>query len=269
MAYHEEEERLKLKRLNSKQAIALAMQGKWQEAIVTNKSILDLFPDDVDTYNRLGRAYMEKGEYGDAKKAYERSLKLDAYNTIAKKNLLRLSQLKNISKNPKEHAHTVEPHFIEEAGKSGVLNLQRLASPKTLAKLVAGDKVTLKVDTTNLVAKTTTGEYIGLVEPRHAQRLMKLIKGGNIYSAAIINSDNNKVTIIIRETYTHPSLIGQPSFPPRWAESLQTSGSNDRAAGEHWEDEDEVEDSGYLPEEEPETLLPEDYSPTDEVGSED
>lgn len=267
MAYHEEEQ-LKLKRLNSKQAIALAMQGKWREAIATNKSILELFPDDVDAYNRLGRAYMEKGEYGEAKKSYERSLKLDAYNAIAKKNLLRLSQLKDISKNPKEHVHTVEPHFIEEAGKSGVVNLQRLASPKTLARLVAGDKVTLKVDTTNLVAKTTTGEYIGLVELRHAQRLMKLIKGGNIYSAAIINSDDKKVTIIIRETYTHPNLVGQPSFPPRWAESLQTSG-NDRTAGERWEDEDEVEEAGYLPEEEPESLLPEDYSPTDEVGSED
>jgi hypothetical protein len=267
MTYHEEEQ-LKLKRLNSKQAIALAMQGKWQEAIETNKSILELFPDDVDAYNRLGRAYMEKGEYGEAKKAYQRSLKLDAYNAIAKKNLLRLSQLKEISKNPKEHVHTVEPHFIEEAGKSGVVNLQRLASPKTLARLVAGDKVTLRVDTTNLVAKTTTGEYIGLVEPRHAQRLMKFIKGGNKYSAAVISSDDNKVTIIIRETYTHPSLVGQPSFPPRWAESLQIS-SNDRATKEQWEDEEELEEASYPAEEEPESLLPEDYSPTDEVGSEE
>ena len=266
MAYHEDEQ-LKLKRLNSKQAIALAMQGKWQEAINTNKSILEFFPDDADALNRLGRAYMEKGEYGEAKKAYEQSLSLDAYNTIAKKNLLRLSQLKEVSKSHKEHIHTVEPHFIEEAGKSGVVTLQRLASPKTLARLVAGDKVTLKTDTNNLVAKTTTGEYIGTIEPRHAQRLIRFIKGGNKYSAAIINSDNNKVTIIIREIYNHPSLVGQPSFPPRWAESLRDK-SSDKVAEESLEEE-ELEESGYSNEEEPEQFLPDDYSPTDELGRND
>lgn len=120
MAYHEEEQ-LKLKRLKTKQAIALAMQGKWQEAIDINKTILDIFPDDVDAYNRLGRAYMEKGIYPDAKKAYEKSLNLDPYNAIAKKNLIRLSQMQEAPKSAKEHVHTVEPQFIEEAGKSGVV----------------------------------------------------------------------------------------------------------------------------------------------------
>ncbi|MBN1366837.1 MAG: tetratricopeptide repeat protein [Dehalococcoidales bacterium] len=264
MAYHEEEQ-LKLKRINTKQAIALAMQGKWQEAIVTNKNIIEIFPDDVDAYNRLGRAYMETGEYRQAQKAYEHSLNLDAYNAIAKKNLQRLTQLKEITKNPKQHVHTVQPHFIEEAGKSGVLSLQRLASAKTLAGLVAGDVVILKVDITNLVIKTTTGEYIGTVEPKHAQRLIKLIKGGNKYSAAIISSDVSKVTVIVRETYTHPSLVGQPSFPPRWVESARTT---ERAVEQWEEDEEEEEEPGYT-DEEPEPILPEDYSPTDELGSEE
>ncbi len=267
MAYHEDEQ-LKLKRLNTKRAITLAMQGHWQEAIATNKTIIEAFPDDVDAHNRLGRAYMEKGEYSEAKKAYERSLTLDAYNTIAKKNLLRISQLKEVSKNPKEHPHTVEPHFIEEAGKSGVVNLQRLASTKTLARLVAGDKVSLKVDINNLAVKTTTGEYIGMVEPRHAQRLIKLIKGGNKYSAAIINAEENKVTVIIRETYTDPNLIGQPSFPPRWAESLRTYEGN-KGTSESWEEEEDMEEAGYAVEEEPESILPEDYSPTDDIRSEE
>ncbi len=262
MAYHEEEQ-LKLKRVNTKQAIALAMQGKWQEAIDTNKSIINVFPDDVDAYNRLGRAYMETGEYSQAQKAYEHSLHIDAYNAIAKKNLQRLTQLKQISKNPKQRVQTVEPHFIEEAGKSGVVSLQRLATGKVLARLVAGDPATLKVDVTNLLVKTTTGEYIGTVEPRHAQRLIKLMKGGNKYSAAIISSDTGKVTIIIRETFTHPSLVGQPSFPPRWVEITHT----DEHAEEQWEEEEEEEPE--YSEEEPESVLPEDYSPTDELGSEE
>ncbi len=263
MAYHEEEQ-LKLKRVNTKQAIALAMQGKWQEAIVTNKSIINVFPEDVDAYNRLGRAYMETGEYVQAQKAYEHSLRIDAYNAIAKKNLQRLTQLKQIAKSPnKQRGQTVEPHFIEEAGKSGVVSLQRLATGKGLARLVAGDPVTLKIDVTNLLVKTTTGEYIGMVDPRHAQRLIKFIKGGNKYSAAIISADTNKVTIIIRETFTHPSLVGQPSFPPRWAEITHTAERTE----DQWEDEED-EEPEYT-EEEPESVLPEDYSPTDELGSEE
>lgn len=264
MTFHEEEQ-LKFKRLNTKQAIALAMQGKWQEAIDTNKSIINVFPDDVDAFNRLGRAYMETGEYHQAQKAYEKSLHLDAYNAIAKKNLQRLTQLKQISKNHKQPVHTVQPHFIEEAGKSGVLSLQRLASAKTLASLVAGDLVALKVDITNLVVKTTTGEYIGTVEPRHAQRLIKLMKGGNKYSAAIISSDTNKVTVIVRETFTHPSQVGQPSFPPRWVESARTP----EHAEEQWEEDEDEEEEAVYTEEEPESILPEDYSPTDELGRED
>lgn len=264
MAYHEEEQ-LKLKRVNTKQAIALAMQGKWQEAIVTNKSIIDVFPDDVDAYNRLGRAYMETGEYHQSQKAYEHSVRIDAYNAIAKKNLQRLTQLKQIAKSPnKQPVQTVEPHFIEEAGKSGVVSLQRLATSKVLARLVAGDPVTLKIDVTNLLVKTTTGEYVGTVEPKHAQRLIKLMKGGNKYSAAVISSDSNKVTIIIRETFTHPSLVGQPSFPPRWTEKARTTERTE----EQWDEEDEEEEPSYT-EEEPESVLPEDYSPTDELGSEE
>jgi tetratricopeptide (TPR) repeat protein len=263
MAYHEEEQ-LKIKRIKSKQAIALAMQGKWQEAIDINQTILEVFPDDVDAYNRLGRAYMENGVYAEARKAYEKSLKLDPYNAIAKKNLIRLSQLQEAPKSPKEHVHAVEPHFIEEAGKSGVVTLLQLASPKTLVRLVAGDQVYLKADASNLQVKSGLGEHIGQVEPRHAQRLLKLMKGGNKYSAAIISATENKVTVIIRETYQHPNLVGQPSFPPRWAEGLHQY-PGDRVAAE--DDDEEIEDTDYAAEEEAD-ILPEDYSPTDEVENE-
>jgi tetratricopeptide (TPR) repeat protein len=262
MAYHEEEQ-LKFKRMNTKQAIAFAMQGKWKDAININKAILEIFPDDVDTYNRLGRAFMETGSYGDARRAYEKSLGLDAYNTIAKKNLARLTQLKEAPAGAKSRANTVEPHFVEEAGKSGVLNLHRLPSSKILARLVAGDQVFLKAEQTKMLVKSGQGEYIGEIEPRHAQRLIKLMKGGNKYSAAIISASDNKVTVIIRETYQHPNLVGQPSFPPRWAEGLhQYTGLG--SAEE--EEEEEEEQPGTAYEEEEEAV--EEYSSSDGLDSE-
>ena len=55
---YQEEERTRLKRQSSKQAIALALQGQWREAVAANKGILENFPKDVDAYNRLGRAYL-------------------------------------------------------------------------------------------------------------------------------------------------------------------------------------------------------------------
>src|SRR3972149_9656314 len=92
MAYHEEES-TKLRRQSSKQAIALAIEGRWREAVAANQSFIESFPDDVDAYNRLGRAHMELGEYSLAREAYEKATKVDPYNTIARKNLNRLSRL--------------------------------------------------------------------------------------------------------------------------------------------------------------------------------
>ena len=53
---YQEAEQVGLKRRRSKQAVALAMEGRWREAIAINKEIIEGFPDDVEAYNRLGKA---------------------------------------------------------------------------------------------------------------------------------------------------------------------------------------------------------------------
>ena len=94
MSSFQTEERNKLRRHWVEQAIALAMQNKWSDAIKVNQSIIDLFPQDTDALNRLGRALMELGHYGDARDAYQKTVTLDPSNTIARKNLARLASLK-------------------------------------------------------------------------------------------------------------------------------------------------------------------------------
>ena len=213
---YQEEEQAGLRRRRSKQAIALAMQGRWREAIEANKSLIESFPNDVNAYNRLGRAHMELGEYSQAKKAYRRALELDPYNTIARKNLERLSRLGEAVVSLPEDSHHVEPqHFVEETGKAGVVNLYRLGSKEVLAKMVAGDKAYLKIDGSSLIVENAQGEYLGQVEPKHEQRLMKLMEGGNKYSAAIISSTEGMVTVIVREVYQDPSQVGKLSFPAK------------------------------------------------------
>ena len=219
MAYQEEEQ-VRLRRQRSKQAITLAMQGRWREAVAANQEIIASFPHDVDAYNRLGRAYIELGEYPQAKEAYQRAIELDPYNVIAQKNLRRLPYLEEVGS--EADSDRVEPqHFIEETGKAGVVSLYRLAPPEVLAKMAAGNKVYLKVDGTGLAVANAGGDYLGQVEPRHAQRLIKLIEGGNQYAAAVVSAAEDRVLVIIREAYQDPSMADQLSFPPKGGESLR------------------------------------------------
>ena len=219
MTYQEEE--AKLVRQDSKQAIALAMQGRWREAVAANKSLIENFPGDVGAYNRLGRAYMELGDYSQAREAYNQAVELDPYNVIAKKNLHRLSYLKEpiITE---VGTDKVEPqHFIEEIGKAGVVYLYELAPKEIRARMVAGDKVYLKVEGSSLTVGNSRGEYLGHVAPRLAQRLARLIAGGNKYTAAVVSSREDMMTVIVREVYQDPSQVGRLSFPPKGLEEVR------------------------------------------------
>ena len=220
MAYQEEEQ-VRLRRQRSKQAIALAMQGRWREAVAANQDILTSFPGDVEAYNRLGRAYRELGEYETAKEAYEKAIELDPYNIIAQKNLQRLAYLGEVGGSAAASDRVDPQHFIEETGKTGVVILHKLAPLAVLAKIGAGDRVYLKINGPGLNVENGNGEYVGQVEPKHGQRLIKLMEGGNRYSAAIVSASEERVMVIIREVYRDPSQAGQLSFPPKGMENLR------------------------------------------------
>ncbi len=117
----------------------------------------------------------------------------------------------------------MEPRvFIEETGKAGVVNLHRLASKEVLAEVVAGDNVNLRIDDSSLIVEDATSlEYLGRVEPRYSQRLIKLMNGGNRYAATVISSSESHLTIIIREVYQNPSQAGQLSFPAKGLSKLK------------------------------------------------
>lgn len=220
MSYYKEEDKAKLKRQSGRQSIALAIEGKWQEAIGANKSIIENFPNDVNAYNRLGRAYTELGDYAQARAAYEKAIEIDVYNSIAKKNLNRLSRLGQAGTG--HEGHKIEPQqFIEEVGKAGIVNLTHVAPPEVLAKMVAGEAVVLKVDGANLSVENDHAEYLGQVGNKTGQRLVKLMEGGNKYTAAIVSASEASVTVIIREVYQDPSQAGKFSFSPRESEGLR------------------------------------------------
>ena len=269
MMIQDNEEQASVIRLNARRAIALAMEGRWQEAVVANQTILGSVPGDVDTLNRLGRAYMELREYDEARAAYQRAKEFDPYNSIADKNLKRLAALKAESAGdilPKETDRPVEPrYFIEETGKAGVVRLVNLAPRSVLAKIVAGDRVILEMSDSNLVVTDDTGVALGWMEPKHGQRLARLMAGGNRYLASVVSASETGLSLMVREIYQDPSQIGQLSFPSRGVDNLHPYVSDKLLRSRIEYEEEPVEDLGFgTGEEETEEVPPEDAGDLEE-----
>lgn len=213
MVRFQAEERAKLKRQKVEQAIRLAMENRWEEAVAVNRSIIELFSPDVDAYNRLGKALTELGRYAEAKEAYRKALAMDPMNRIAEKNLQRLDSVDVKESSDPAHRQVDPRLFIEETGKTGLATLVQPGPKEVLARMAAGDQVMLKPEGRTLVAQNLKGEYLGKVEPRLSQRLIDLMNGGNKYAAAVTTMGENTLTIIIREIERHPSQAGRVSFP--------------------------------------------------------
>src|SRR5215207_9596083 len=218
MAVFQSEDRQRMRRLRSERAIQLAMQNKWEEAADVNRQILEHFPNDVDTLNRLGKALMELGQYAESRDQYARATKADPSNGIAAKNLVRLTKLAQESAASPvtvvPHAQRVDPSvFIEESGKTAVTDLVDRARFQNIATLTAGDKLTLRVETGIVRLVGPVDVVVGQLEPKIAQRVLRLSAAGNRYSAAITSIDEHHVRIIIREEFRDPSMRSRPSFP--------------------------------------------------------
>jgi hypothetical protein len=249
------EEAARLKRQGSDQAIQLALESKWEEAITLNRSILSVYPNDVDAWNRLGKALLEVGRYREARESYGKSLELDPVGTIAKRNLERLSTIPEAEEPRRSDAvaKVAQDLFIEEIGKTGVTVLQG-ASRETLVKLTAGDEVYLKPSEELIRVEDVQGEMLGSLEPKLALRLLRLIEGGNRYAAAVKSVNENEAELIIKEVYRDPSQT-RLSFPATGSEGVRpyTRESLLRLADEDEEDllEEETDTEGWEEETEP------------------
>jgi tetratricopeptide (TPR) repeat protein len=215
-ATNQPEERARQQRQLTDQAINLALESKWEEAVSTNRQLLGLFPRDLSTLNRLGKALSELGQYADARQAYTEALEVDPTNNIARKNIDRLASLGDGATARRTSHERMDPRlFIEETGKTGFTQLLDLAPRQTLGLLTAGDQVYLGRDGNVLWVLNADQERIGRVEPRLASRLIRFMEGGNQYAAGITELRDHEVRIIIRETFQHPSQFGKVSFPAR------------------------------------------------------
>ena len=205
----------RMKRQLAEQAIAQAAGGHWAEAADTNRKLLELGAE-AETENRLAKALWELGELGNAREHYQAALALDPTNRIAERNIDRLRTLL-VAAGEKtvpavDGSKAPVRIFVEETGKTGFAHLLDLPDPKKLAQVNPGDAVELTPEGNRLIA-FSNGMRIGVVEPRVAARLLKLIADGNKYLAGVTSLGAVDVRIIIREVFQDPRNYGKVSFP--------------------------------------------------------
>jgi tetratricopeptide (TPR) repeat protein len=203
------------KRQLADQAIAQASAAQWAEASATNRKILELGPD-AEAENRLAKALWELGELKTAREHYQTALALDPTNRIAERNIDRLKVLMVAAGEQtvpaQEGSKAPVSIFVEETGKTGFAFLTDLADPRQLAQVNPGDAVELTPEGNRLIAHAN-GVRIGVVEPRVAARLLKLIADGNKYAAGVTSLGDKDVRIIVREIFQDPTNYGKVSFP--------------------------------------------------------
>jgi tetratricopeptide (TPR) repeat protein len=205
----------RIKRTLAEQATASAAAGKWSEAADTNRRLLEMGPE-ADTENRLAKALWELGELGAAREHYQAALALDPTNRIAERNIDRLRTLLVAAGDktvPAQDGSKAPVRiFVEETGKTGFAHLTDLPEAKKLAQVNPGDSVEMTPEGNRLIA-FSNGMRIGIVDPRVAARLLKLIADGNKYLAGVTSLGAQDVRIIIREIYQDPRNYGKVSFP--------------------------------------------------------
>jgi tetratricopeptide (TPR) repeat protein len=205
----------RLKRQLAELAIKQATDAQWSDAAETNRRLLELSPDS-EAENRLAKALWEMGELAVAREHYVKALQLDPTNRIAERNIERLKVLlveageKTVPAKPGSKAPV--SIFVEETGKTGFAHLTNLARPAELAQVNPGDAVELTPEGNRLIA-ISNGIRIGVVEPRVAARLLKLMADGNKYLAGVTSLGDKDVRLIIREVFQDPRNYGKVSFP--------------------------------------------------------
>jgi len=194
----------------AQEAINSALAGDWKKAIEINSLIIENNPQDIDALNRIARAYAEIGNLTKARSCAHNVLKIDPFNSIANK---ASEKWKGLKKGDTYASRPLTPNlFLEEPGKTKIVSLLFLGSPKILAKLDSGDEVLLNTHSHRVSIDTTDGKYIGRLPDSLSARLRQMIQLGNEYIAFVKSSDKNDIKIFIREVKRADKLAKLPSF---------------------------------------------------------
>jgi hypothetical protein len=191
-----------------KQSIKAAKDQNWKLAVSLNLDLLDNNSGNLDALNRLGLAYMQLKKIPAAKKIFNKVLAKDKTNIIANKHLKKLKKQKNL----KTHCFA-KSYFIEEPGKTKIIELHRLTDKNKLNMLDVGQECKLVLKSRFISIETEDNEYIGALPEDISFRLTKLIKTGNEYCCHVHFQGDKQCRVLIKEIIKSPKNVDIQSFP--------------------------------------------------------
>lgn len=225
------------------QAINAALDNKWEDAIKLNRQIIKIDPSNVDALNRQAKAFLELGKCNLAKKYYTEALKFDPYNPIALKNLKIIKSFKFGKQNTGTHPATSGCHtrlspslFLQEPGKTKIVNLLKVAEPQKLSHIFCGMKVETIIKNRKIIITDSESKYLGILPDDVSHLLTRLLRGGNKYELFVKSIRVNSLAVLIRETFRSKRFKNQPSF----LESSGTSISTDMITSFDKDDSDDT-----------------------------
>lgn len=202
------------------EAIDAALNNNWDNALRLNQELVEKYPSDVETINRLARALAEIGKFGQSKKFYQKVLHIDPYNSIAQKNLKRLSAVKKgYLKTNQTTTNIKGDTFLEESGKTETSTLEDTAMPSVLAGLRTGDRVNMTPHRNNITIITANGQRVGRIEDSLAKNIAQNLRAGSRFEAFIkstslhnapVGKGNSTVEIFIREIHRSRKITSSP-----------------------------------------------------------
>ena len=204
----------------AQEAIAAALNCNWSHAQKINEKLLSRDEGNVEALNRLARAQACLGFIPKALKTYKKVLLVDPFNIIALKNIDKLSKSNGtflvpqngMGSNGQNSPINISKVFLDEPGRTKLVNLLNLAPPAILAGLNCGDKLEINPKNHSISVCLENGTYLGAFPDDLAHRLISFIAGGNKYEAYVRSNTTKSLTVFVREVLRSEKFGNQPTF---------------------------------------------------------
>lgn len=194
-------------------AIDAAMNSNWEEAVKLNEKIIVLDKKNVDAFQRLGFALLQKGNIKKAKIVFRKAQKLQPGNFTISENLERIKILESKKVN-KVSPITLNPYaYLEIPGKTKSIPLVNYGQKTVLAALAIGQEVILVPKKRRVEIRTKDKEYIGCLPDDMSKRLTIFMKAGSEFSCFIKEANLKNITVFMKEEKRGKKVTRYASFP--------------------------------------------------------
>jgi tetratricopeptide (TPR) repeat protein len=225
------------------QAVNAAIAQQWAEAVTLNEKILNQDRTNIGATLRIGFAFLQQEKMKDARKYYQKALKLQPKNPVALENLERITILEESAggKHPsiKIKANLDPSMFLEIPGKTKSVTLVNLGQKNHLAELDIGEEVELKLRKRKIEARTLTGDFIGYLPDDVSKRMIYFIEANSTYIAHVKEATPTHVVIFVKEQEKGSKVAHHSSFPSRVAVVTAPRDNEEDDAEDDAEDADE------------------------------